>query len=202
MKKMEITLPEGIEHYEPELRFFFDLMVRKLHICRDKGFAENCTATKMFLMINDELDELEEALANESQFQTALECVDVANQAWLMALVVLRATRKDFECQRQDMTKRKNRQWSKEEQEVLAKRAPTLPPIGLPIGYANGEPLRSGGPPITVRRPSTLGRDPLPDDHRHPDSPLPDDHRRPGGKSLEFDGQPPFKKYGHDGEEK
>ena len=164
--KMEITLPEGIEHYEPELRFFFDLMIRKLHICRDKGFAENCTVTQMFLMLNDELDELETSLADESQFQSALECVDVANQAWLLALVVLRATRHDFECQRQGIVKRDHAEHGGTEAQGHGFQAPAPPPIKAPRGYGNIDQGQAADPQITVK---------------------PSDHRRPGGKSLELE---------------
>ena len=142
--KMEITLPEGIEHYEPELRLFFDLMIRKLHICRDKGFGENRTATQMFLELNDEVDELEEALRDESQFQTALECVDVANQAWLLALVVLRATRADFEDQRMKASKKEKFEGT-EAKTIWFKEVPS--PLGMPHVKVKQPP-----PPLTVPR--------------------------------------------------
>lgn len=96
-KQLTIHLPREIEQYEPELRFFFDLMVRKLHTNRHKGFCEDKTTGPMYHALQDEVKELEEALKEDgSQFDVALECADIANQAWLLALVALRMTKEDF----------------------------------------------------------------------------------------------------------
>lgn len=97
---MEIHLPKEIEHYEPELRFFFDAMVRKLHVNRHKGFGEGMELDQMMGQLADETKELKIALGEESQFATFMECVDVSNQAWLLGLVVLRQTKVEFEGQR------------------------------------------------------------------------------------------------------
>lgn len=93
---MQIYLPPEIEHYEPELRLFFDLMVRKLHINRDKGFADDLSVEDMLAMLENEVQELRNSLAEQSQFDVTLECVDVANHGWLLALVVMRLSRAEF----------------------------------------------------------------------------------------------------------
>ena len=159
MTKIDITLPEGIEHYAPELRLFFDLMVRKLHICRDKGFAENCTTSQMLEMLMGEVVELELALDTESQFQTALECVDVANQAWLLALVVLRATRADFENQRAAAQQSTMKETMVAVTEALRNSSPVrarVMPIDIPVGYGNidrsGLASRPPIPPIAINK--------------------------------------------------
>jgi hypothetical protein len=94
---MKVHLPEEIAHHEPDLRFFFDLMVRKLHVNRHKGYAEGCTISEMVERARQELDELQKAVENESQFNVALEAVDVANFAFLAALVALRQTKSEFQ---------------------------------------------------------------------------------------------------------
>lgn len=97
---MKIHLPEEIAHYEPELRFFFDLMVRKLHTNRHKGFGDDVTLEDLFKMLNAERIELMDAFngkRNEGQFELAMEAVDVANFSFLIGLVALRMTKEDFE---------------------------------------------------------------------------------------------------------
>lgn len=94
---MNITLPAEIEHYEGELRFFIELMVWKLHTNRHKGFGEGKSVSEMFARMQDEAKELSDAISSESQFDVALESADVANFAFLTALVALRQTKEDFE---------------------------------------------------------------------------------------------------------
>lgn len=179
---MDIHVPKEIEHYEPELQMFMNLMVRKLHICREKGFGENTTVTQMFLLLSGEVDELETALIEESQFDAVMEAVDVANQAWLLALVILRASRGQFEDQRPKGAL--GVIINKEEidavvQQVLSKKAP--PPLTVPQGHGNegtGEILG-----VTLLDPKT----------GQPYEKEQTDHRRPGGQSIS---------YGHDGEPK
>lgn len=104
MKTMEIHIPEEIKHYEPELRLFFDLMITKLHLNRSKGFIEDHSLADLYNAFFSEVNELSEAHENRgkepgehSQFDYALECVDVSNLSFLMALAVLRKTKEEFE---------------------------------------------------------------------------------------------------------
>ena len=94
---MEIYIPKPIAHYEPELRFFMDAMVRKLHTNRHKGFAENVSLKQLLTQLRKETRELRDALNDEGQFALFMECVDVANQAWLLGLAATRMTRIDYD---------------------------------------------------------------------------------------------------------
>lgn len=103
-KTMEIHLPDEVAHYEPELRLFFDLMITKLHLNRTKGYIEGKSLTDLYAALMNELGELQEAHENRgsvnknaSQFDYALECVDLSNQSFLLALAVLRKTKEDYE---------------------------------------------------------------------------------------------------------
>ena len=98
---MDIYLPEEIKHYEPELRILFDLMVRKLHVNRHKGFADQDSIPDLRQYIYSELRELNRALDGESQFDVALEAVDVANCSILLAMRILRLDKQTFEQERQ-----------------------------------------------------------------------------------------------------
>ena len=99
--KMNVHLPAEIEHYEPELRILFDLMVRKLHINRHKGFADQDSIPELRQYVYSELKELNRALDGESQFDVALEAVDVANCSILLAMRILRLDKQTFEQERQ-----------------------------------------------------------------------------------------------------
>lgn len=92
-----IHLPSDIEQYGPDLQFFIDMMVRKLHVNRHKGFVDGKTAEFLVDRLNSEILELKEALNGHSQFDVALECVDVSNQAFLLALACLYKTKDEFE---------------------------------------------------------------------------------------------------------
>ena len=99
--KMNVHLPAEIEHYEPELRILFDLMIRKLHINRHKGFADQDSIPELRQYVYSELKELNRALDGESQFDVALEAVDVANCSILLAMRILRLDKQTFEQERQ-----------------------------------------------------------------------------------------------------
>lgn len=93
---MDVYVPDDIKAYEPELRFFMELMVRKLHLNRAKGFADRDTISTMVQALDGEMAELKEAIEKQSQFDVSLEAVDVANMCFLLSLVALRMTKKDF----------------------------------------------------------------------------------------------------------
>lgn len=99
---MDIHLPEEIKAYEPELKFFFDNMVRKLHINRHKGFGDGKTIKEMKSQLWGEMNELSIAMEDEGQFEALMECADVANQAWLLGMIMLRQTKLEFEEQRNE----------------------------------------------------------------------------------------------------
>lgn len=102
MEPVNIHLPPELEQYEGDIRFFVDLMIRKLHTNRHKGFAEGQTIHQLSVRLDAERSELEEAISTEGQFDVALECADVANFAFLLALKALRMDKAAFEEQRQN----------------------------------------------------------------------------------------------------
>ena len=94
-----VHLPDEIAHYEPDLRFVFETMVRKLYVNREKGFAENMSFIDAVMLVDDEAEELRTALREESQMAFFGEAVVVANTGVLAALVALRNTKKSYnEC--------------------------------------------------------------------------------------------------------
>lgn len=83
--KLEIYLPDELEPFEPHLKFFFDLMVRKLHANRHKGFGAGVSFEQIWNGLCGETKETFDAIVNESQFDVQLEATDVANFAFLLA---------------------------------------------------------------------------------------------------------------------
>lgn len=96
MSSINTPLMPELEPFRDDLSYFFETMVRKLHICREKGFSEGKTINELFEGLDNEVRELELSLAAESQFQSALEAVDVANMAFLVALRVWSLTRSQY----------------------------------------------------------------------------------------------------------
>jgi len=99
---MYVYLPDEIKQYEPDLQFFLDLMIRKLHVNRHKGFIEGKSMEFLVSRLRDEVEELKEALDRQSQFDVALECVDVSNQVFLLALACLHKSKDDFKREQKD----------------------------------------------------------------------------------------------------
>ena len=93
---ISVHLPDEIAHYEPDLRFVFETMVRKLYINREKGFAEQMTFIDAVMIVDGEVAELHTALREESQMAFFGEAIDVANTGVLAALVALRNTKKSY----------------------------------------------------------------------------------------------------------
>lgn len=99
-KVMEIHLPDEIAHYEGDMRFFMDSMVRKMYANRHKGFGEGCTVQGMLDRLSDEVAEFQTAYHTEGQFATYMEAVDMANFCFLLGLVVSTMNRSEFEVSR------------------------------------------------------------------------------------------------------
>lgn len=94
MARMEIILPPEIAHYEGELRYFVDSMVRKLHANRHKKFADGLNFERCLVGIEGEVAEL---ATSQSQFEAFMEAADVANWAFLTAVYLGRMTRPEFD---------------------------------------------------------------------------------------------------------
>lgn len=97
---MKVHLPDEISEYEPELRFFMELMVRKLHTNRHKGFAGKVTFTGLMDGLEREVTELQMAIDTSHQMDVATEAVDVANMAFLTATAALRMERPEFDARK------------------------------------------------------------------------------------------------------
>lgn len=95
MSIIEVPVTAELEPYAADIRYFMETMVRKLHTNRHKGFAAaEMTVLRRGLM--DEIEELEKSLNYVGQFESMVEAADVANMALLIAVKVLRMTRKEF----------------------------------------------------------------------------------------------------------
>lgn len=102
---MEIVLPADMAHYEGELRYFFDSMIRKLYVNRHKGFGEGCTFDTALQLIENELAELREApIQGEAQFAAFFETVDIANVAFIASLVLSRMSKDDYKALKAEKT--------------------------------------------------------------------------------------------------
>lgn len=104
-KAMEIILPKEIAHYEGELRYFFDSMIRKLFVNRAKGFAEGLDFQRAVDLTVDELNELTAAVrGGEAQFAAWFETVDVANMAFITGLVLSRMSKDEYKTLKAEKT--------------------------------------------------------------------------------------------------
>lgn len=142
---MNVHLPTEIEHYEPELRILFDLMIRKLHINRHKGFADQDSIAELRQYVYSELKELNRALDGESQFDVALEAVDVANCSILLAMRILRLDKQTFERERQQY--RNGTTGIRKPQHDM--QSLTIPEESLTTAY----PAPKGGPEVELPEP-------------------------------------------------
>ncbi len=117
-----IILPDEIEHYAGDLEYFFQSMMKKLYLNRDKGFGDNVTPIQMMNAALKETDELRDALLHKDQFTAYFEAVDVANFAFLCALVTGRMTRRDYEAIVQNKVREKDlRNYTISADKVVAK---------------------------------------------------------------------------------
>lgn len=100
MPDITISIPEEMGDYSNDLRYFFDTMVRKLFTNRHKGFSKDFDINGLIGGARKELNEVEQALDGQGQFEVAVEAADVANFAFLIGLAALTMTREDFDLSR------------------------------------------------------------------------------------------------------
>jgi hypothetical protein len=93
---IHVPLTPELEPFRHDLEDFFRLMVMKLHVNRHKGFAEDMGIDNLIDGIKSETNELVKARYDESQFNAALEAVDVANVSFLFALKCLQMTKREY----------------------------------------------------------------------------------------------------------
>lgn len=97
---MKVNTPTSMEQYEPQIEFFFSLMLMKLHTNRHKGFGGNTPLREILARLREEIIELEQELDNGDQFSAAVEAADIANFALLLAMRGLDMTRTEFDEQK------------------------------------------------------------------------------------------------------
>lgn len=93
---IEVHLPKELASFKEDLEFFVSLMVRKMHTNRHKGTGVDLCPIQMLRLAQAEINEALMATKHEGQFETAVECADVANFAFLSAMASLHMTRDDF----------------------------------------------------------------------------------------------------------
>lgn len=96
MGDLRVPLTPELEPFRDDLEYFMRTMVRKLHVNRYKKFAEDKDVQTLVNGLMNEFLELDEALKTESQFEAALEAVDVSNMAFLVALKVWQMTKTEY----------------------------------------------------------------------------------------------------------
>lgn len=97
MPELRIPLPPEMEPYKDDLEYFVATMVRKLYTNRHKGVGTDLDPGKMLHALADESNEAWSALAEEGQFEFGVECVDMANFAFLAARAAWDMTREQYE---------------------------------------------------------------------------------------------------------
>lgn len=100
MAELRIPIPPEMEPYRDDLEYFVATMVRKLHTNRHKGVGTDLNPGTMLNAANAEMGEAWDALEEESQFEFGVECVDIANFAFLAARSAWDMTRKEYEALR------------------------------------------------------------------------------------------------------
>jgi hypothetical protein len=96
MATLTIEVPESLEPFADDFKYFVETMARKLHTNRHKGFSKNMDLNVLVNGAFNELNETVEAALSEGQFQASIEAADVANMAFLIALVCWDMNRQDF----------------------------------------------------------------------------------------------------------
>lgn len=105
-KSIEVFLPDELEPFAPNLRYFMETMVRKLHANRHKGFG-GAKFHEILPGLMAEVRELEDAIHTESQFNVQLEAADVANFAFLIALRAYQIDKATFVAEQRPASTRK-----------------------------------------------------------------------------------------------
>jgi hypothetical protein len=108
MTLMLIHLPAEMSPYEHDLSYFFETMVRKLHVNRHKGTSKDLDVPGMVRSIRRELREFEEALKRGDQFAAPVEAADIANFAFLLSAAIWQMTRVEFDALRAGMDRAEN----------------------------------------------------------------------------------------------
>jgi len=93
---MIVYIPDTMKEHENDLKFMFDLMVRKLDVNRHKGWLKGVTIDTLMKGMMKEIDEVLDEVKNKNQMAAVIEAADVANFAILLGIFSLRMSRDEF----------------------------------------------------------------------------------------------------------
>jgi hypothetical protein len=102
MSELTVYLPPEMEPYKGDLEFFVATMVRKLHVNRHKGTGSDLHPGRMLVLLEEELDEAVKARHQSGQFEFGVECIDIANFAFLAARGAWQMTREEYDQSRRE----------------------------------------------------------------------------------------------------
>lgn len=88
---LTILVPNELATIRPDLQRFFDAMVYKLRRNKHKGRWEDLNVDKTGLLLDEEMEELRDAIRDGSTMEILMEAADVANFAMIMANISLEA---------------------------------------------------------------------------------------------------------------
>lgn len=89
--KLVIFIPYELEAVRPDLQRFFDAMVYKLRRNAHKGNWEDLPLDRAYKLMEGEMGELVNAVAEGNTSEIVFEAADVANFALMIANIALRA---------------------------------------------------------------------------------------------------------------
>jgi len=90
-KPLMIAVPDELASLRPDLQRFFDAMIYKLRRNKNKGRWEDLNLERSFELLQGEVVELDQALAEGSSVEVLMEAADVANFALIVANIGLEA---------------------------------------------------------------------------------------------------------------
>ena len=97
MGQIVIDIKDDLEPYAEDLQYFFQTMALKLYTNRHKGFDKDHDLDRLIHGIKLEFEELKAAIRDHGQFEAAIEAVDVANMAFLVAIMCWHMERPIFD---------------------------------------------------------------------------------------------------------
>lgn len=86
---MELFIPPELKSAEPELHRFFEAMIYKLRKNAHKGKWEGANLEGLFERLQEEINELKQAVQEGSMFEVILESADCSNFLMMIAAVAL-----------------------------------------------------------------------------------------------------------------
>lgn len=86
---MQIHIPDNIRGIEPAIKSFVDAMVYKLSKNAHKGKWSDLDVGSAFVRMEEEREELQNAMANGNTVEILLEAADVANFALILANIAV-----------------------------------------------------------------------------------------------------------------